>query len=241
MEDELSDEQRGQGLEILRRAKIGMTGQNLVWVTEITAVRGILGARPEAGRGGLPADRRRDPASRRGEGIQPDFSFHQHGPCLYSHGYGAAFAVDCSRDRHASGRARGWPFRRRRSRCLSHLLLDGSQWMARGSVVGLRRRRAGDLSQRPERRISRHRRREHAPTADRPRGGVSSLGGPRFGRSRPAAGRQPALLAIRRDDASPRRATTRRPGCSPAASPTPTRPATARGSRATISPTAATC
>ena len=30
------------GLKVLRRSKIGMTGQNLVWVTEVTAGRGLL-------------------------------------------------------------------------------------------------------------------------------------------------------------------------------------------------------
>ena len=30
------------------------------------------------------------------EGIQADFSFHQHGPCLYNHGYGSGFSTDGS-------------------------------------------------------------------------------------------------------------------------------------------------
>ena len=42
LDNALSDAQRAGGLKILRRAGIGMTGQNLVWVTEITAGRGLL-------------------------------------------------------------------------------------------------------------------------------------------------------------------------------------------------------
>ena len=129
--DELSDQQRKKGLEILGRAKIGMTGQNLVWVTEITALRGILEQDPE-----LVAKAYRRVAEEisvgTGEGIQPDFSFHQHGPCLYSHGYGAVFVVDCTRiATQVAGTAVALP--PEKISLLSSMLLDGSQWMARGS------------------------------------------------------------------------------------------------------------
>ncbi|MFC1597775.1 polysaccharide lyase family 8 super-sandwich domain-containing protein, partial [Planctomycetota bacterium] len=132
MEDELSDAQRGKGLEILRRARIGMTGQNLVWVTEITALRGILEQDPK-----LVASAYRRIAEEirvdMKEGIQPDFSFHQHGPCLYSHGYGAAFAVDCSRiAMQVAGTRLAFP--PEKITLLSSLLLDGSQWMSRGGT-----------------------------------------------------------------------------------------------------------
>ena len=42
LDDELSEAQREGGLKILRRSKISMTGQNLVWVTDVTAGRGLL-------------------------------------------------------------------------------------------------------------------------------------------------------------------------------------------------------
>ena len=133
MEDELSEQQRKKGLEILGRAKIGMTGQNLVWVTEISALRGILEQDPE-----LVATAYRRVAQEinlgTGEGIQPDFSFHQHGPCLYSHGYGAAFVADCTR---IATQVAGTPmaFPPEKITLLSSLILDGSQWMARGSTT----------------------------------------------------------------------------------------------------------
>ena len=133
LEDELSPDQRQRGLRILERARIGLTGQNLVWVTEITAARGILqGDRVLVGQ----AYRRIADGIRVtvGEGIQPDFSFHQHGACLYSHGYGAAFAIDCSRiAAHVAGT--GVAFARETLATLTHLALDGSQWMARGSAA----------------------------------------------------------------------------------------------------------
>jgi len=132
LEDELAEEQRDKGLKILSRAKIGMTGQNLVWVTEIVAVRAILEKDPELA---ATAYRRIVGEIRiaTGEGIQPDFSFHQHGPCLYSHGYGAAFVADCSRiAAQVSGTRLAFP--PEKVAVLSSLILDGSQWMARGGA-----------------------------------------------------------------------------------------------------------
>ncbi len=133
LEDALSDEQRRRGLEILGRAKIGMTGQNLVWVTEITAIRGLLEDDPA-----LVAKAYRrimgEIEVSMGEGIQPDFSFHQHGPCLYSHGYGAAFASDCSRvATQVAGTKLAFP--QETIDVLAGYLLDGSQWMARASAT----------------------------------------------------------------------------------------------------------
>jgi len=133
IEKELSAEQRSRALAILRRAGIGMTGQNLVWVAEITAGLGILENDPKliATAYQRIADEIR--ISTR-EGIQPDFSFHQHGPCLYNHGYGAAFAVDCSRIATQVAGTR-FAFPSETIALLGSLILDGSQWMTRGGTT----------------------------------------------------------------------------------------------------------
>ena len=132
LDGDISDAQRTKGLEILARARIGMTGQNLVWVTEITAMRGILLEDPELV---AKAYRRIGEEIRlsTGEGIQPDLSFHQHGACLYSHGYGAAFVSDCSRiaTRIAGTRL---AFPAEKIELLSRLILDGHQWLGRGGA-----------------------------------------------------------------------------------------------------------
>lgn len=132
-EDELSTEQLDKGLKILKRARIGMTGQNLVWVSEIVAVRAIIQDDPTLA---AKAYRRIAEEIRitTGEGIQPDFSFHQHGPCLYSHGYGAAFVSDCSRIAAQVSGTR-LAFSPEKIALLSSLILDGSQWIARGSAT----------------------------------------------------------------------------------------------------------
>lgn len=133
LNDDLADDQRAGGLRILRRARIGMTGQNLVWVTEITAGRGVL--ENDLQLVAMAYQRIADEIRvGLGEGIQPDFSFHQHGPCLYSHGYGAAFIVDCSRiAAQLEGTALALP--PEKIELLGHLILDGTQWMTRGSAT----------------------------------------------------------------------------------------------------------
>jgi len=141
LDGDLTDAQRAKGFEILKRARMGdgedkaasggsPTGQNLVWQAEITARRAVL---------------QKDEALLRrafiriaselrisdGEGIRADFSFHQHGPCLYNHGYGAGFATDNARlVAMADGTA--FAFTPEKIALLSAYILDGSQWLAHG-------------------------------------------------------------------------------------------------------------
>ncbi|MDP6778434.1 MAG: polysaccharide lyase family 8 super-sandwich domain-containing protein [Candidatus Latescibacteria bacterium] len=127
---ELTDAQREKGLEIVDRATMTSTGQNLVWHASIVAAGGILRRDP---RRVARAYRRisREIRITTEEGIQPDFSFHQHGPCLYNHGYGADFTTDCARlAALLSGTAFAFP--REKVDILTRYILDGSQWMARG-------------------------------------------------------------------------------------------------------------
>ena len=133
LDDQLTEQQRADGLKILRRAKIGMTGQNLVWVAEITAGRGLLEHDAELV---AKAYQRIGKEIRidLSEGIQPDYSFHQHGPCLYNHGYGAGFITDCSRiAANLDGTSMAFP--QEKIDLLTHLVLDGTQWMTRGDAT----------------------------------------------------------------------------------------------------------
>lgn len=65
------------------------------------------------------------------EGIQPDDSFHQHGPQLYSLGYGRSYAENVSRIAVLlSGTVFAFP--EEKIRILSGLILDGHQWFVYG-------------------------------------------------------------------------------------------------------------
>ena len=132
MDEELSEGQREKGIGILNRSTLSATGQNLVWLASIVAKRAILERNPR-----LMARAYRRIADEiqitMKEGVQPDFSFHQHGPCLYNHGYGAGFAQDCSETAVLLAGTR-FAFAQEKIEILTQYVLDGSQWMARGST-----------------------------------------------------------------------------------------------------------
>ena len=132
LDKDITDQQRQLGSQILSRAKLEKTGQNLVWLADITAKRGLLN---------------RDAALIKqaytriieeirisfDEGIQPDASFYQHGPCLYNHGYGAGFASDCSR-LAALLVGTQFAFPKDKIDKIVFYVLDGSRWMLRGTT-----------------------------------------------------------------------------------------------------------
>lgn len=131
-ESALDEKRLAGGLRILSRAALGMTGQNLVWVADVTIARGCL-----AQDANLVAEafRRIEEEIRytTGEGIQRDNSFHQHGEQLYSGGYGRGFAADCARlARLAHGTA--FEFNAAKVDILSAYVLDGQQWFVRGKT-----------------------------------------------------------------------------------------------------------
>ncbi len=132
VEDELTDEQMAAGIEVLKRAQLGMTGQNLVWVAEVTIARGCLSDDPLLVMAAFEAIEDEIEITT-GEGIQPDFSFYQHGDQLYSGGYGRGFSVDCSRFA-ALAEGTEFAFSDEKLQILSSYLLDGQQWMIRGTT-----------------------------------------------------------------------------------------------------------
>jgi len=130
LDEHLTSSQREQGIRILKRAKLGATGQNLVWQAEISARRAVL-QRDAALLQRAFALIASEVKVSGGEGIQADWSFHQHGACLYNHGYGAGFAVDNAR---LAALTAGTPFSypADRIQLLTSYILDGSQWLAHG-------------------------------------------------------------------------------------------------------------
>lgn len=84
---ELLDKAIGQ---ILSRSQMGMTGQNKVWLAGIAFLKGMLlkdGELMGQARAQILEELRITTA----EGVQPDYSFHQHGPQLQWGNYGASF------------------------------------------------------------------------------------------------------------------------------------------------------
>lgn len=92
---ELSGPELEQGLRIIERSRFGRTGQNKVWLAGNNLMRGLL-TDDEA----LVAEARDQIAEEivvtDGEGIQDDWSFHQHGPQIQFGNYGLAYAEGLS-------------------------------------------------------------------------------------------------------------------------------------------------
>jgi len=92
MGDDIQPELRDRTIrQILGRSQMGMTGQNKVWLAGIAFLKGMLqhdGALMAEARDRILEELRITTA----EGVQPDYSFHQHGPQLQWGNYGASFS-----------------------------------------------------------------------------------------------------------------------------------------------------
>jgi len=91
MGDEIDAELADQAMsQVLGRSQMGMTGQNKVWLAGIAFLKGILTEDAELmtkARAQILEELHITTA----EGVQPDYSFHQHGPQLQWGNYGASF------------------------------------------------------------------------------------------------------------------------------------------------------
>ncbi len=131
-EPALDADRIAKGCRIVERAKLGMTGQNLVWVAECTVARGCLQGEPLVAGEAFERIANEIQITTK-EGVQPDFSFYQHGDQLYSGGYGKGFSIDCP---HFAALAAGtsFAFAEDKVDIIVRYLLDGQQWMVRNRV-----------------------------------------------------------------------------------------------------------
>jgi len=109
------------------------TGENLVWYAQQQVLRGALARSGEDIAAGSDAMQREIRPSA-GEGIQRDFSFHQHGPQLYNGGYGHDFIVDLCKYATVL-RGTRYAFAHDKLSLLADHLLEGSGHMIRGKVL----------------------------------------------------------------------------------------------------------
>lgn len=96
LDQKVAPDEMSAGLKIVSRSdkQINkMTGQNLVWTSGITLTRGLVENRFD-----IVQEKRNvilsEVAVTTQEGVQPDFSFHQHGPQQQFGNYGLGFADD---------------------------------------------------------------------------------------------------------------------------------------------------
>ncbi|RZL40410.1 MAG: chondroitin AC lyase, partial [Pedobacter sp.] len=69
-----------------------------------------------------------------GEGIRPDYSYHQHGARLQTHHYGAAYLSENIRLAYELQNS-PWEFPAQKITILKDFLINGWQWMSRGTYI----------------------------------------------------------------------------------------------------------
>jgi chondroitin AC lyase len=126
----LEEEDFQRALDVLGNASTGSTGANRVWNAQRVLMHGCFaGEAVEANR--AAEDVLESIRFRTDEGIQPDYSFHQHGARLQQYHYGGGFVGSVTDFVHlvrGTGAAPG----KMRLRLLVDLILEGHRWMQRG-------------------------------------------------------------------------------------------------------------
>ncbi|HEV2487968.1 MAG TPA: polysaccharide lyase family 8 super-sandwich domain-containing protein [Terracidiphilus sp.] len=132
---QLPDDARAKIVAIMKRSDWHKwTGANLTWGVGIEIVRGCLENDPASVAEGFERMYQEIKIMPQPEeGIEQDYSFHQHRVQLYNGGYGLDFANDVGRFVSFSWGTR-FQIPADRMALFSAYLLDGEQWMIRGNV-----------------------------------------------------------------------------------------------------------
>lgn len=128
VEHELSEEQFAKGIKILDRSEIRMTGQNKVWLSGNVLLKSLLTRDTEMIKKASASIQEELVVSMQ-EGVQPDWSYHQHGPQLQFGNYGLSYAADMAKWLAILHRT---PFEFDESKVyiLRNYLLDGQRWVS---------------------------------------------------------------------------------------------------------------
>lgn len=112
---------------VLERCGLRMTGQNKVWLAGNTVMQGLL-ERDETKVAAAAEAIWSEISVSEKEGIQPDWSFHQHGPQLQFGNYGLAFAGEESRWMKVLHET-PWALPPEKAETFRNYLLDGLGWV----------------------------------------------------------------------------------------------------------------
>jgi chondroitin AC lyase len=127
MEAELSKEQLKKALVILNRCEIGKTGQNKVWQSGNVLLTSLLTRNIEMVEKASESIKEELVVSQN-EGIQPDWSYHQHGPQLQFGNYGLSYVGDMIKWITIL-RNTNYAFDESKVSILRNYLLEGQQWV----------------------------------------------------------------------------------------------------------------
>jgi chondroitin AC lyase len=127
LEAELSEEQMEMGYVILERSKMGKTGQNKVWLAGNVLFTSLLKKDIDTIKLASQAIREELVVSMK-EGVQPDWSYHQHGPQIQFGNYGLSYVKDMIKWISIL-RNTAFQFDEKKVSILRDYVLNGQQWI----------------------------------------------------------------------------------------------------------------
>ncbi len=127
---QLTPTQMKQALEVLAQHKVRGVGANLIWSADLAIHYGALVKNEAIIKESVDLISKEIKVST-GEGIQPDYSYHQHEARLQIYHYGLSFLETNVR---IAWELRGtpWSFPKEKINILTDFILQGWQWMSRG-------------------------------------------------------------------------------------------------------------
>lgn len=128
--DSLTTDRFKQAMEVLAQHQVNGTGANLTWSADLGFHYGALSKDTAMMNHCINLIHQEIRLSDK-EGVQPDYSFHQHGNRLMMYSYGEAFLKENVRiawEVHGTP----WEFPAEKTNVLTGFVLEGWQWMARG-------------------------------------------------------------------------------------------------------------
>ena len=151
----LDDAHRARYADYLKVSKIGMTGQNRVWLSRIVLMRAVL-TRDEALADEAVSAIHDEVRLQEKEGIMDDWSYRLHGRQMQFGNYGASFILNMSRLANAFAGTR-WAFPREKLDLLGNLEEQGFRWtlfkgrmdvsaLGRQLAPGVQRRKASAVT-----------------------------------------------------------------------------------------------
>ncbi len=126
IKDELSPEELDKAFVVLDKSDFGMTGQNRVALASIGLMKGLLKNDESMVARGVKEIQEEINVTDE-EGIQRDWSFHQHGPQMQMGNYGLGFALDVSYWARIL-KDTEYAFSQEKYDMISHFVRDGLAW-----------------------------------------------------------------------------------------------------------------
>lgn len=119
---------------ILKKTKPSQTGQNLMWLSWSSLLASIMEKDAKRFEEAVNAMHKAISIAAPGkEGIQPDFSFHQHGSQLYQGNYGRHYLHSAAKFARLLNKT-PWADSQKNT-LIESLLLDGTRWMCSGQLL----------------------------------------------------------------------------------------------------------